>query len=126
MAVLLHRFARFSLLAVRVSVDCCGLSLCDHYHPLLVSVDCCGLSLCDNYHAQLMSVDCCGLSLCDHYHPLLMSVDCCGLSPSDHCHPTSKRQPSIFRATKYRSAVCPLGLCRRDGNRAQAPWSGTL
>jgi hypothetical protein len=56
---------------------------------------------------------------CTHLHNRTVSLyklviikplvygDCRGLSLFNDHHPPSKRQPSIFRAASYRSAVCP-------------------
>jgi hypothetical protein len=46
--------------------------------------------------------------------------NCRGISLINDDHPLFQRQPSIFGATRYCSAVCSYGLCRR-GNRAQDP-----
>jgi hypothetical protein len=43
-----------------------------------------------------------------------------GIHSFNDNHPPSKRQPSIFRAACYRSAVCSYDLCRR-GEKAQDP-----
>jgi hypothetical protein len=58
----------------------------------------------------------------------LIYGDCRGLSLYNDDHPLFQRQPSTFRAARYRSAVCPYGLCRGGGggHAPKTPWSGTL
>jgi hypothetical protein len=54
----------------------------------------------------------------------LIYGDCRWLSLINDDHPLLQRQRSIFRAARYRSAVCPYGLCRRGEQGPRLPGQG--